>query len=157
MTVYGSKAPDKNTLNRYADEGLTQKQMADRWTEESGWNITRSAIAMALKREGVPPVRPRPRYEDLLPWKVREKHIRKTDAQMLRILGRRRTGKSVQPEEDSRLNYWLDRLDEQDAVIAYVKDTEEGFFWIPRAQLEQAKATWPGVKLVDPLAPPEVE
>lgn len=149
MTVTGSKAPDKNTLVRYRDEGLTQQQMADRWTTESGWNITRSAIAMALKREGVPPVRPRPRYEDELPWKVAQRHIQKSDAQYLRFWARRRHGKSLQPEEESKLNHWLGQLLDQDAVIVYDRETPEGFHWIPRTALAAAKEN--RLKWVDPL------
>lgn len=149
MTVYGSKAPDKNTLVRYADEGLTQQQMADRWTTESGWNITRSAVAMALKREGVPPVRPRPRYEEELPWEVAEEHQRKTDAQILRFWARRRHNLPLQPEQESKLENWLRQLDEADVVIIYDRETPEGFWWMPREQIPQAKAK--GVKFVDPL------
>lgn len=149
MSSYGSRAPDKTTLTRYAREGLTQQQMAERWTMESGWNITRPGIAMALKREGVPPVRPRPRYEDEIPWEVADEHTRKTDAQILRFWARRRHGLPIQPEQESKLNHWLEQLAEQDAVIIYVRDTPEGFWWIPRDQAEAARAQ--GTKVVDPL------
>ena len=149
MSAYGSKAPDKATLTRYAREGLTQEQMAERWTAESEWSISRSGIAMALQREGVPPVKPRPRYEEEIPWRVLSRHQRRTDAQMLRLWARRKHGKQVVGDEALRLNRWLSRLEEQDAVIVYDPRTEEGFIWIPRAKVGDAEAQ--GMKVVDPL------
>lgn len=145
-----SRAPDRAALLRYAAEGLTQQQMAERWTKESPYRTTRSAVAMALKREEIPPVRPRPRYEEEIPWRVAERHQRRTDAQMLRLWARRKHGKQVVGDEALRLNRWLGRLEEQDAVIVYVSDTEEGFFWIARdrtGDLDAKRWIW-----VDPRA-----
>ena len=42
--VVESKAPDREALLRYASEGLTQQQMAERWTAESPYRTTRSAV-----------------------------------------------------------------------------------------------------------------
>ena len=45
--------PDKNTLQRWIDEGLTHQQMADRVFEMKGQRVSRNAISAAMKRYGL--------------------------------------------------------------------------------------------------------
>jgi hypothetical protein len=49
---------------------------------------------------------------------------------MLRLLGRRRKGIANSAEMDARLDAWLKQLKEAGAVVTYVPDTDEGFFYI---------------------------
>ena len=74
----------------------------------------------------------------------------RTDAQILRMWARRRHGKSLTPRDMQRVESWLAKLEEQNAVIVYVPDTEEGFFWVSRDTTENLRLrgwTW-----VDPRA-----
>jgi hypothetical protein len=125
-------APTKDQLERYLDRGLTQQQIADAWYEDSGERVSRTTIAMAIKRYELKSSRTRPRYEDVLPWRVRVQHRQAYDAQMLRLEGRRRHGHPMNPRQKAELTNWLRRLKEADAVVAYSPDTEEGFFWVVR-------------------------
>lgn len=126
------RVPGKTQLKRYLSKGLTQAQIAEAWEEDSGTRVSRSAIGMAIKRFGLGSAKPRPRYEDMLPWVVSNEHAMAYDARMLRLEARRRQGGEISEHWLKALTGWRRQLDEQNAVITYYSDTPEGFFWIPR-------------------------
>lgn len=53
-------------------------------------------------------------------------------ARMLRLLGRRQTGKPLTEREDQRLDNWLARLKTEQAVVAYDPTHPNGFGYVPR-------------------------
>lgn len=124
--------PDKTTLKNYLAKGLTQAQIVDAWASDSGNRVSRSAIAMAIARYNLNSNNPRTRHDDLLPWRVELEHRGLSDARNLRALGRRREGRPLPPVDEQRLDSWLEKLNEANAVVRYEPDTEEGFFWVPR-------------------------
>lgn len=124
--------PDKTWLRRHAQAGLTQQQMVDAWENESDIRVSRSAIAMAMRRWGVDAAKPRPRYEDMLPWHVLDEHKYNSQARLLRLEGRRRKGGKLNDKELGWLTTWRRELDAANAVIMYDPQTEEGFHWVPR-------------------------
>lgn len=124
--------PNKTEMERYIERGLTQAQIAKDWSERTNTSVSRSAIAMAIQRYGLTPKRTRPRYEDTIPWRVRDEHKHHRDAKMLRLAGRFMRGLSVSEEDRRRLASWRRLLAEMDAVITYDPDTEEGFWWVAR-------------------------
>lgn len=89
---------------------------------------------MAISRFGLESARPRPEYRSLLPWKLSEEHRHHIDARMLRLEGRRREGGKLSESEQRWLDNWKAELDRLNAVVYYDRDTEEGFFWIPREE-----------------------
>lgn len=126
------RVPDKTQMKKYLREGLTQQQIADRWLVDSGEQVSRSAIAMAIGRYELDSANPRPRYEDTMPWHVAQEHKDRYDARMLRLEARRRRGEQLTKHNKTRLTHWLKELEERDAVVAYVPDTEPGFVWVKR-------------------------
>lgn len=130
------RGPGLAELKAYVSRGLTQKQIAEAWEKETGVRVARSTIGMAMARYGLEPSRPRPRYEDTLPWKVSNAHRMHNDARMLRLEGRRRRGEKLTDREKRWLTQWRQRLTEADAVIVYDADTEEGFFWVARRETD---------------------
>lgn len=126
------RVPGKGELKKYLNQGLTQAQIVDAWEKESGERVSRSSIAMAMARYGLKSARPRPDYGQLLPWTVAEEHRYHIDARMLRLEGRRRAGGKLSEDEARWLENWKAELERRDAVVYYERDTEEGFFWIPR-------------------------
>ena len=72
------------------------------------------------------------RNDDLLPWALDEKHRWTYPAMMLRAEARRRDGKELRKEDETRLDAWLRRLEEEDTVVHYDMATEEGFWYVPR-------------------------
>ena len=127
------KVPDKNTLARWQDEGLTHQQMADRVQLETGERVSRAAISMALKRYGLTD-ETQPRYPVEVPWTVFERHQRAYPVRMLRLLGRRRAGREMSEEQEARLNAWLRWIKETDSVVGYDPDTDQGFWYVPREE-----------------------
>ena len=124
--------PDKTWLRLHAQAGMTQQQMVDAWERESGIRVSRSAIAMAMRRQDVEAAKPRPRYEETLPWHVLDEHKYNTQARLLRLEGRRREGRSLNPKELRWLTTWRRELEAHNAVVMYDPDTEEGFHWVQR-------------------------
>jgi hypothetical protein len=49
---------------------------------------------------------------------------------MLRLLGRRRAGVQNSAEAEKRLDSWLNQLHEKHAVVTYVPDTPDGFYYV---------------------------
>ena len=134
MTTQRQLAPGATELRRYLEKGLTQAQIAEAWEEDSGIRVSRSTIAMAMNRYGLDSPRPRPRYDDLLPWTVVDEHRMANDARMLRLEGRRRKGGKLTEKDKRILAQWKDALAEAGAVIMYDARTPEGFWWVQRTE-----------------------
>lgn len=126
--------PDKNEMEKYVAAGLTQKQIAEDWSKRTNETVSRTAIAMAIQRYGLTSKRSRPRYEDMLPWRVSEEHQDHRDARLLRLEGRRRRGEPISKENLTWLANWKRALLDMDAVVTYDPQTEEGFFWTNRRE-----------------------
>lgn len=109
-------------------QGLTHQQIADVVSRETGYRVSRSTVSAALHRAHESAAAKK--YPDELPWKLREEHQTHYAARMLRLLGRRRAGIANSAETDRRLDSWLAQLEEARAVVTYVPDTDEGFFYV---------------------------
>lgn len=47
--------PNPRELRRYVEAGMTDQEIADQWEIDSHVRVTRTAIAMARARYGIPP------------------------------------------------------------------------------------------------------
>lgn len=124
--------PSKGELENYLGQRLTQQQIVEAWERDAGVRVSRSSIAMAIDRYGLRSTNTRPRYEETLPWTVRDEHSHANDARMLRLEGRRRSGGTLSTKEKRLLTNWKQLLEESNAVVLYDPQTEKGFWWIPR-------------------------
>lgn len=97
-------------------------------SRETGYPIKRSTVSAALHRANE--TKSAKRYGEEIPWRVRQEHQTHYAVRMLRLLGRRRAGIANSAESDKRLDSWLAQLAEAGAVVTYVEDTPEGFFYI---------------------------
>ena len=131
------KVPDKNTLARWAAESLTHQQMADRVYEQTGERVTRAAISMALQRHGLTN-NYRHRWHEEIPWRVQVEHLRAYPVRMLRLLGRRRAGEPIAKDAEYRLDIWLRKVREENVVVAYDPDSDEGFVYVRRLPSDPA-------------------
>jgi len=120
--------PDKTTMARWLDEGLTHQQIADRVYEQTGVQVTRSAVSVACMSYGL--TVPKNRYKDTVPWRVRVEHGKAYPVRMLRLLGRRRKGKDLDPVQKGQLDAWLRHLSEEQVIVAYDPDSDLGLFYI---------------------------
>jgi hypothetical protein len=120
--------PPTSRLRQLVDQGMTHQQIADLITQETGHPIGRSTVSAALHRAGE--AEAAKKYPEEIPWIVREKHQTHYAPRMLRLLGRRRRGLTNSTEMDARLDSWLKQLRDNEAVVVYVPDTDEGFFYV---------------------------
>lgn len=124
------------------DEGKTYKQIAAWVEEKTGQRVSPATVGAALSRAGK--TNTRPRYEKHLPWVVHKEHIKHYAARMLRLLGRRDAGLPMSELDRQRLDSWLSSLKEEHAVVAYLPESEEGFYYVD--------GDWPanGIPIVTP-------
>ena len=108
--------------------GMTHAEIAEQVSRETGHPVRRSTVSAAIHRMGL--TQPAKRYTEEIPWTVREQHLTHYAARMLRTLGRRRKGITNSAEMDARLDAWLKLLQDHHSVVAYVPDTQEGFFYV---------------------------
>ena len=121
--------PGKEVLQRWLAEDLTQQQIVERIADEYNEDVTRAAVAQAISRYGLTR-REYTRYDSHLPWKMNDGHSMKYQARMLRLLARRHMMNELNAEETRRLDSWLIKIEESDAVVGY--DPNKGFAYIPR-------------------------
>lgn len=120
--------PNKTILRRWKREGLTQRQMVERHELETGILVSRATIAAAMVRYGL--AEEKPRYNNTLPWRVHGEHISEYPARMLRLLGRRINGGSLNVAEVNRLDSWIAMLRRENAVVGYDPDSAQGFHYV---------------------------
>lgn len=135
------------TLLRWREQGLTHQQMAERIEKETGYPVSRSTVSAMFSRYGET-TQPLHKYTEEVPWRVRQEHATHYAVRMLRLLGRKRAGEVLTPANEGRLNTWLRQLEDIGAVVVYVPDTDEGFFYVagePDAPGLPIRKDWRGI------------
>lgn len=129
------RVPDADQLRAYLDKGLTHAEIADAWLKDSGVRVSRSTVSMAVARYNLKDHSPRAhmRHSDLIPWHLDPEHVYRPEARLLRLEGRRRAGHLLREDESRWLENWKTELSNAGAVVHYDPDTEEGFFWVSKA------------------------
>lgn len=118
----------KDTIQRYIRMGLTQREMVDKFYEETGERRARSSFAVAASRKGVTNPRSTPHYD--LPWKNVPREHYCYEQRMLRALRSRERGKPNKDARDGTLDKWMEMMDSEQLVIMY--EPTLGFFRVPR-------------------------
>lgn len=108
--------------------GMTHQEIAESVSRDTGHNVKRSTVSAAIHRAGLSSRAKK--YPDEIPWTVKEEHLTHYAARMLRTLGRRRAGIQNSAEMDQRLDAWLNLLNEEHSVVAYIPNTDQGFFYV---------------------------
>lgn len=132
--------PPVQDLRRLVDEGLTHAEIAARIRETTGLIVSRSAVSSALSRAGL--TTETPRYRKEIPWRVRAEHLTQYQARMLRLLGRRRADIALNEDEATRLDAWLESLDERGFVVAYAPDGP-GFIYVEADEVDDGRGDIP--------------
>ena len=115
---------------RWYNEGLSYTEMADRWMKENDDVITPTAFSNLRIRLGLGP-RLATRDRDLIPWDVREQHLVLLPMRMFHAKTRRDRRLPVNPDQLQRLLEWEKLLKEQNLVVHYEPNTDQGFFYVP--------------------------
>lgn len=109
---------------------MTHQQIADKIYKDTGFNVARSTVSAALSRAGETN---RIRYDEVIPWApIKIDHNHHYALSMLRLMARREAGKELREGQGARLDSWVQRLRDEDAVVTYVYDSEDGFYYVRR-------------------------
>ena len=146
--------PPNHWLKARLAEGLTYREIAERWNQQQGGQVTTTnAIKTMVSRQGW--ATRANRYPDFIPWVVKVEHLAHYHVKMLRLLARSESDLSISGPEQRMLDMWRTRMS-TDKVVAYDRDTEEGFFVTPRLPVDGTG--WVREQLtVDDNSPPQVE
>lgn len=125
-----SKIVDEQEVVRWFNEGRTYQWMCETYLEKYNIETVPSLWGNFRRRRGL--TRRITRNDDLIPWFVKEEHRWAYPLAMLRVEGRRRAGRELRDVDEHRLESFLAKLAEENAVVHYDPDTEEGFFLVPR-------------------------
>jgi hypothetical protein len=125
-----SKVQNVDEARRWIEEGKDYSWIVEKYREKYNIETTPGYWATFRHRQGLE--RRLTRNTDLIPWAVKEEHRWNYNLVMLRFEARLREGKSLQPRDASRLESWKKWLQEENLVIYYDADTEDGFFAVPR-------------------------
>lgn len=115
---------------RWYMEGKSFRWMTEEHDRKYGRKPSVAAFQSIVRRRGLPPrsLRGNP----LIPWNVRREHQRKWTHTQLRNENRRRNGLPVNEASLTELERWKLALEKAGAVVDYRRDTEEGYFLVPR-------------------------
>lgn len=126
----GSKLQDPVEFTHWWNEGKTYQWIVDEYRRKYNIEITPGTIGNWRARLGLE--RRQQRSLELVPWYVEPKHAYRHNLAMLRAEGRRRAGAPLSAIQQRRLDSWLAFMREEDCVVHYDPDTEEGFHLVPR-------------------------
>lgn len=122
--------PSDSMLQKYVDRGMTHQEIADLIAKESGVPIARSTVSAALSRAGLTN---RVRYDEVIPWKrIKVEHNHHYALTMLRLEARLRNGSKLTEEQAKRLDSWKQRLNDEEAVVIYLENSDDGFYYVKR-------------------------
>ncbi|ANT41081.1 transcriptional repressor [Streptomyces phage Nanodon] len=124
------KIQNEQEVLRWFEEGRTYDWMVEEYKRKYNIETVPSLWGNFRRRRGLP--RRIVRDDELIPWHIKEEHRWLYPLAMLRVEARSRAGAKVTELEEQRLASWKSMLEEENAVVHYDPDTEEGFFYIPR-------------------------
>ncbi|AKY03713.1 transcriptional repressor [Streptomyces phage Lannister] len=124
------KIQNEQEVLRWFEEGRTYDWMVEEYKRKYNIETVPSLWGNFRRRRGLP--RRIVRDDELIPWHIKEEHRWLYPLAMLRIEARNRAGAGLSELEQSRLKNWKAMLEEENAVVHYDPDTEEGFFYVPR-------------------------
>lgn len=124
------KIQDEAEVVRWFEEGRTYDWMVEEYLRKYGIETAPSMWGNFRRRKGLD--KRLVRNDDLIPWAIKEEHRWRNPVLMLRAVARQREGKTLDPNTERALKSWLRSMEENDAVVHYDPDTEDGFFYVPR-------------------------
>ncbi|MET9622708.1 hypothetical protein ABZZ37_18330 [Streptomyces sp. NPDC006464] len=124
------KIQDEGEVMRWFEEGRTYTWMQDEYRRKYDIETSIPMWSAFRRRRGID--RRNMRAADLLPWRMKDKHRHLYPAIMLRAEAKDRAGRPVPPREMGRLVAWRQMLKNDDLVVHYDADTDDGFFYVSR-------------------------
>lgn len=127
------KITDEDEVQQWFEEGRTYAWMAEQYSLRG---ITISPTAFSEYRAVRGWERRNLRDDTLIPWAVKEEHRYKNLLNQLRVEAQLRAGRKTVEDLSYpvrvRWEAFRRKLDEENVVVKYDPDTEEGFLLVPR-------------------------
>lgn len=123
-----SKIVDEGEVIRWYESGMTYAEMVEQYATKYNLEVSPSMFSNFRARRGL--TRRAARDDDLIPWHVERKHRWRYPLAMLRYEARRRAGMDIEPDRLEALEAWLAHLREEELVVHYDPETEDGFFYV---------------------------
>ncbi|MGC9669470.1 hypothetical protein ACNTMW_23320 [Planosporangium sp. 12N6] len=124
------KVVNEQEAIRWIEEGRTYRWIIEEYRRKYNIETTISMWGNFRRRRGLDL---RIIHDtELMPWKVEEQHRWQYAPMMLRAVGRQRAGYPISAELEPRVESWLRARREDDTVVHYDSDTDEGWFYVPR-------------------------
>jgi hypothetical protein len=130
--VPASKIQNEQEIIRWFEEGKTYAWMVDEYHRKYDIETVASMFGNFRRRRGLQ--RRLTRDCDLIPWAIEEQHRWQYPVIMLRAEARRREGKELREVDRIRLDAWLRRLEDENVVVHYEPETDEGFWYVARRE-----------------------
>jgi hypothetical protein len=127
-----SKIVNEQEVIRWFEEGKTYQWMVEEYKRKYNIDTKPSMWGNFRRRRGLDARIIRD--AELVPWNTKPEHRWKYPLAMLRLVAREKAGYSITDDEQSRLASWKEMLKEEDAVVHYDPDTEEGFHYVRRQE-----------------------
>ncbi|USH45866.1 immunity repressor [Streptomyces phage VieEnRose] len=124
------KIQNEQEVIRWFEEGRTYQWMTDEYKRKYNIDVQLSMWGNFRRRRGLD--RRIVRDDELIPWHVKREHRWAYPLAMLRAEARRREGKELSEDDKARLASWSAMIEEENAVVHYDPETEDGFFYVPR-------------------------
>ncbi|HLN78767.1 MAG TPA: hypothetical protein VK204_17110 [Nocardioidaceae bacterium] len=123
----GVQKIDYSEATQMLRSGKTQREVADHF------GVTQAAVSANIKRGNIKIEYPNQTEGRSVPWHpILPEHRDRYLIRMLRANHRREQGLANAPVLEAMLDKFLVAAEEQDFVVTYDPDTEEGFFRVPR-------------------------
>lgn len=127
-----SKVQDLAEALQWLEEGRTYQWIVDEYLRKYNVETTISMWAALRRRHGID--NRIVRDEALIPWAVKPEHRHAHAVSMLRAEARRRAGRQLTPLMQDMLDTWLSGLRQDNHVVHYDPDTDEGWWYVPRRE-----------------------
>ena len=127
-----TKIQDEQEVLRWFEEGRSYIWMVEEYERKYNIETTITMWGNFRRRRGLP--KRVVRDDNLIPWLVKDEHRWAYPVAMLRTEARRRAGGSLTPLEQSRVDAWKARLEQDNMVVHYEPDSETGFFYVERRE-----------------------
>ncbi len=125
-----AKLQNTDEFKRWWNEGKSYEWIIEEYRTKYDLEITPSAIGNWRSRLGL--ARRQQRDMNLIPWAVLPNHRYRHALAMLRAEGRQRAGEPLSDIQTERLARWREFMKDEDCVVHYDPDTEDGFFYVAR-------------------------
>lgn len=127
-----SKIQNAREVEGWIEEGRTYRWMVEEYERKYNLEVSPTMFSNFRARRGLS--RRLTRNTALIPWEVKREHRWNYNLAMLRAEARRRDGKLLRDDEAGKLSSWKRHLLDENAVVHYEPETEQGWFLVPRRE-----------------------